>query len=78
METKHTKEYAEEKAMNLYYLSKIENYEVNAYIKGYMKAIEETAAPEMLDVLIRLKSLFDGRKNEMERLINKVISKATK
>ena len=36
-----------------------------------------SAAPEMLEVLIKLQPLYQGRKNEFERIINNVIKKAT-
>lgn len=35
------------------------------------------SAPEMLEVLIKLQPLYDGRNNEFERIINNVIKKAT-
>ena len=50
METKHTKEYAEKLAKeNVVYGESLGNY-----VFGYMKAIEETAAPELLEALNKI------------------------
>lgn len=53
METKHTKEYAEKM-----YLRQLDNYKEVGFVDGYMKAIEETAAPDLLDALINLKNAY--------------------
>lgn len=75
---KHTKEYAEKLAMNLYYISKIENYEVNGYIAGYTKAIEETAAPEMLEALIEAQKELEYHNWQNTKTYNQVTSAITK
>ncbi len=54
METKHTRKYAA-KSANEY--SEYMNYstgEKTAFIEGYMMAVEQTAAPELLEALVGL------------------------
>jgi hypothetical protein len=82
---KHTEEYADkvctESSKNEYIHSR------GSFIKGYMKAIEETAAPDLLEALISLKETiegigWDGYYNSIVRdALNKTdnaINKATK
>lgn len=89
METKHTKEYAEKLALKNYpILDGFENFKNNhynsieriAFTSGYMKAIEEIAAPELLQVLIKIQK--DLEQNiilpSTQKLIEEAINKATK
>lgn len=53
METKHTTEYAKELSNGL-----IPKDNKEAFIEGYMSAIKQSAAPELLEVLIEITGLL--------------------
>ena len=83
---KHTKEYAEKLANNGFLNTEIGNRNKLIFIQGYMKAIEETAAPYMLEALIMVKEnmfnckyedMTDNYKNKYDKITN-AINKATK
>lgn len=77
---KHTREYAEKMR-----LKAVDNFETTTFADGYMKAIEETAAPDMLEALIEVvnesnrgvsgRLIIDRR---LEKKILTLINKATK
>jgi hypothetical protein len=74
METKHTKEYAEQM-----YLKQLDDFKETGFCDGYMKAIEETAAPDMLSVLreaVDHAHVYDTNPALVE-LFEAVIQKAT-
>lgn len=77
METKHTKEYAEKLA-----IQHVKNYGgyKSDYIAGYMKAIKETAAPDLLEALIELVEWekVNYVEPELFKKIQNAINKATK
>lgn len=78
---KHTKEYAEKLAdTHLVHIS--DDWSKASFIVGYMRAIEETAAPDLLDALLKLqyavkhgnvKGLFEDEKKLIDNAINKAI-----
>lgn len=55
METKHTKEYAKELSNGM-----IPKDNKEAFIEGYMSAINQSAAPELLKALIEFVNLETG------------------
>lgn len=78
---KHTQEYVEKLAEHLYLIDVLESYETRAYIQGYMKAIEETAAPDLLEALIEAKKELEyhnWKGTYAYNKINNAINKATK
>lgn len=76
--SKHTKKYAEKLAQECKNIGNTKHMRM-IFISGYMKAIEETAAPDMLEALKGLNHLFVGREDwiEVKQAIN-AINKATK
>lgn len=82
MEKKHTTEYAilraieESKKLE----EELTNFEMNLYIAGYMRAIQETAAPELLEALIECQKHLDKHpfdNIDLQDLVNNAIKKAT-
>jgi hypothetical protein len=73
MKTKHTRQYAEYLSSGL-----IPKDNKEAYIEGYIDAIKHTAAPELLEALIRVTKNFKMSDNENLMIqINNAIKKAT-
>lgn len=86
METKHTKEYAEKLAKeDAEYLPDYadKEFSIEKFTEGYMKAIEETAAPELLEALININNILNSayQSSKVEEILditNNAIKKATK
>ncbi len=86
METKHTKEYANKLAVE--YQKKYGGY-IDDFYLGYMAAVKETSAPDLLDALVELRSKIQyeqgfNKLNQQGKdwskelsLINNAIKKAT-
>ncbi len=75
METKHTKEYAEQLAKEAFPESSfgsrdfeiaIENSKIG-FKQGYMRAIEETAAPDLLEALNSLVKKYEFNLNQSQK-----------
>ena len=93
MENKTTKEYAVNLASDTFpiiegfaNISKdtVQEHKRNGFIEGYMKAIQETNAPELLEALIKAHDILDGYNKpsytesfDRKQVIN-AINKATK
>jgi len=85
---KHTKEYAEKLGLQVYpviegfeNISKdiIQEKRRDGFVIGYMKAIEETAAPDLLEALIEVKKHMTAHIPErVFDIVNNAINKATK
>lgn len=85
METKHTKEYAEHLA-KFHLVNISDDWSESSFTAGYMRAIEETAAPEMLEALMDMRVIFHSWLRQDKKTIGykcaekalSVITKATK
>jgi len=81
MESKFTNDYAEKLAKDI---SNVEDiYSIGSFKKGYMKAIEETNASELLEALIEANNLLKKRCLDtdvefLELNLETAINKATK
>lgn len=65
MKTKHTKEYAKELSNGM-----IPKDNKEAFIEGYMSAINQSAAPELLKALIEINSIIADVSNKEEGKVN--------
>lgn len=77
---KHTKEYAEKLSQQNIKQQPDLFKRRSMFIEGYIKAIEETAASELLDALIDAKKILDNSPIQFSHLndkINNAINKAT-
>lgn len=75
MKTKHTKEYAKELSNGM-----IPKDNKEAFIEGYMSAINQSAAPELLEALVKLYNAIDSCIDLTPELLiecNNAIKKAT-
>lgn len=78
---KHTKQYAEKLAdTHLVHIS--DEWSKASFVVGYMRAIEETASPQLLEALLKLqyavkhggvKGLFEDEIKLIDNAINKAI-----